>query len=59
MHRSHKLATMSSYSGCPLRLFPNGPFTIHGDLVEYDCAEQFLECLPIWRRLGALGNTCY
>ena len=31
MHRSHKLATMSSYSGCPLRLFPNGPFTIHGE----------------------------
>ena len=29
------------------------------NLVEYDCAEQFLECLPIWRRLGALGNTCY
>ena len=22
---------MSSYSGCPLRLFPNGPFTIHGE----------------------------
>ena len=31
MHRSHKLATMSSYSGCPLRLFPNGPFTVHGE----------------------------
>ena len=33
------------------------PFTVNLD--EYDCAEQFLECLPIWRRLGALGNTCY
>ena len=28
MHRSHKLATMSSYSGCPLRLFPNEPSRI-------------------------------
>ena len=28
MHRSHKLATMSSYSGCPLRLFRNGPSRI-------------------------------
>ena len=28
MHRSHKLATMSSYSGCPLRLFPNKPSRI-------------------------------
>ena len=27
MHRSHKL-TMSSYSGCPLRLFPNEPSRI-------------------------------
>ena len=24
MHRSHKLSTMLSYSGCPLRLSPNG-----------------------------------
>ena len=28
MHRSHKLATMSSYSGGPLRLFPNEPSRI-------------------------------
>ena len=28
MHRSHKLTTMSSYSGCPLRLFPNEPSRI-------------------------------
>ena len=28
MHRSHKLATMLSYSGCPLRLFPNEPSRI-------------------------------
>ena len=28
MHRSHKLATMSSYSGYPLRLFPNEPSRI-------------------------------
>ena len=28
MHRSHKLATMSSHSGCPLRLFPNEPSRI-------------------------------
>ena len=28
MHRSHKLATMSSYSGCPPRLFPNEPSRI-------------------------------
>ena len=28
MHCSHKLATMSSYSGCPLRLFPNEPSRI-------------------------------
>ena len=28
MHRSYKLATMSSCSGCPLRLFPNEPSRI-------------------------------
>ena len=29
MHRSHKLATISSYSGCPLGLSPNGHFFHH------------------------------
>ena len=42
MHRSHKLATMTSYPGCPLRLFPNGPLPFTVNLVEYDCAEQFM-----------------
>ena len=62
MHRSHKLATMSSYPGCPLRLFPNGPFTIHGEPSRIRLRRTVhdgLECLPIRRRLGALGNTCY
>ena len=62
MHRSHKLATMSSYPGCPLRLFPNGPFTIHGEPSRIRLCRTVhdgLECLSIRRRLGALGNTCY
>ena len=62
MHRSHKLATMSSYPGCLLRLFPNGPFTIHGEPSRIRLCRTLhdgLKCLPIRRRLGALGNTCY
>ena len=60
MHRAHKLAIMS-YPGCPLRLFPNGPFTIHGEpsrILLGRTVHDGLECLPIRRRLGALGNTC-
>ena len=50
MHRSHKLATMSSYPGCPLRLFPNGPFTIYGEPSRIRLCRTVhdgLECLPI------------
>ena len=53
VHRSHKLAVIFV-----LFWLPPSPFS-QMNLVEYDCAEQFLECLPNWRRLGALGNTCY
>ena len=42
MHRSHILATMSSYFGYPLRLSLNGPSLFTVDLVEYTCAEQFM-----------------
>ena len=52
MHRSHKLATMSSYSGCPLRLFPNEPSRIR-------LCRTVPRMLAYWRRLGALGTTCY
>ena len=44
MHRSHKLATMSSYSGCPLRLFPNEP-------------SQIRLCRTVPRMLAYLATT--
>ena len=51
MHRSRKLATMSSYSGCPLRLFPNGPFTIHGE------PSRIRLCRTVPRMLAYLATT--
>ena len=51
MHRSHKLATMSSYSGCPPRLFPNGPFTIHGE------PSRIQLCRTVPRMLAYLATT--
>ena len=51
MHRSHKLATISSYSGCSLCLFPNGPFTIDGE------PSRIRLCRTVPRMLAYLATT--
>ena len=62
IHRSHKLATMSSYSSCPLCLSPMDTFTTHGGPSRIRLCRTVhdgLECSPIRRRLGVFSNTCY
>ena len=64
MHRSHKLATMSSYSiiAIPFAFLPMDTFIIHGvprRIRMCRTVHDGLECSPIRRRLGAFGNTCY
>ena len=61
IHRSHKLATMSSYSS-PFVFLPMDTFTIHGGPSRIRLCKTVhdgLECSPIRRRLGAFSNTCY